>query len=73
MEPMTQEGKDRQDLCRKLAEIRRQIEQPGGYPFDPNKLGEALRAAIDGEFPDDGQSDIISIRHAFNPDRFLPW
>lgn len=42
------------ELDGKLAEIKRQMRQPSGYPFDPEKLNKFLQRAIEGEF-DDGQ------------------
>jgi len=36
----------------KLAEIKRQMRQPEGYPFDPEKLSDFLQQAIEGRFND---------------------
>ncbi len=75
MEPTTKEGELQQRLIRGLAKLRSQIDpikNPGGYPF-AMVLDEILCAVIAGEFPDDGQSDVLSIEHAFNPDRFSPF
>ena len=70
-------GTLREDLAQKLAELGRQInhlENPDGYPFDPEALNEVLGAAIAGELPDGGHSDIISIRRAISRDRwFMTW
>lgn len=33
-----------------LAEIKRQLRQPAGYPFDPNQLQQALQLVIEGKF-----------------------
>ena len=33
-----------------LAEIKRQLRQPSGYPFDPNQLKSALQAVVEGRF-----------------------
>lgn len=38
------------DLDGQLAEIKRQLRQPAGYPFDPRHLQRALQAAIEGKF-----------------------
>jgi hypothetical protein len=38
------------DLDGQLSEIKRQLRQPNGYPFDPQKLRRALQDAIDGKF-----------------------
>lgn len=39
----------------KLIEIKRQIRQPGGYPFDPEKLNKFLQRAVEGRFQDGQQ------------------
>jgi hypothetical protein len=36
----------------KLVEIKRQMRQPGGYPFDPEKLNGFLQRAVEGRFDD---------------------
>lgn len=36
----------------KLAEIKRQMRQPGGYPFDPQILNRFLQRAVEGRFDD---------------------
>ncbi len=42
---------DLQDsLKRKLKELKRQIQQPKGYPFNPYHLEEALQQATEGKF-----------------------
>ncbi len=33
-----------------LHEIKRQIRQPNGYPFDPEKLSDGLQALVEGKF-----------------------
>ena len=40
-------GEQYYDLDGQLAEIKRQLRQPSGYPFDPNQLKVALQDAID--------------------------
>lgn len=37
----------------KLEEVKRQLRQKGGYPFDPLKLQKGLQALIEGRFPGD--------------------
>ncbi len=56
-------------LDAKLFEIKRQIRQPGGYPYDPEKLNKWLQEAIEGQFPgsfhgevsDDGEVICFSV------------
>lgn len=36
----------------KLAEIKRQMRQSSGYPFDPEKLNKFLQRAVEGKFED---------------------
>ena len=38
------------DLDGQLSEIKRQLRQPNGYPFDPFQLKAHLQAAIEGRF-----------------------
>lgn len=45
-------GEQYYDLDGQLAEIKRQLRQPSGYPFDPNQLKVALQDAIEGKFPE---------------------
>jgi len=40
------------ELDGKLAEIKRQMRQPGGYPFDAEKLNKFLQRAVEGRFDD---------------------
>ncbi|MEK7658371.1 MAG: hypothetical protein AAB352_00715 [Patescibacteria group bacterium] len=40
------------ELDGKLAEIKRQMRQQGGYPFDPEKLNKFLQLAVEGRFND---------------------
>ena len=40
------------ELDGKLAEIKRQMGQPEGYPFDPEKLNAFLQRAVEGRFSD---------------------
>jgi hypothetical protein len=37
-------------IDRQLEEIRRQLSDPKGYPFDPRSLQELLQLALDGQF-----------------------
>ncbi len=34
----------------KLHEIKRQLRQPNGYPYDPERLNHALQAIVEGRF-----------------------
>lgn len=43
-----------EELDGKLVEIKRQMRQAGGYPFDPEKLNMFLQRAVEGRF-NDGQ------------------
>ena len=38
------------ELDGQLSEIKRQLRQPNGYPFDPKKLKEFLQLAVEGRF-----------------------
>ena len=38
------------DLDGQLSEIKRQIRQPSGYPYDPSKLHKYLQDGIEGRF-----------------------
>ena len=38
------------DLDGQLNEIKRQLRQPGGYPYTPDQLSQHLQAAIEGRF-----------------------
>lgn len=40
------------ELDGKLVEIKRQMRQPGGYPFDPQRLNGFLQRAVEGRFDD---------------------
>jgi hypothetical protein len=44
-----------------LMEIKRQLRQKDGYPFDPEKLSQALQACIEGRF------NVIDIFDYFTP------
>ena len=37
-------------LDAKLFEIKRQIRQKGGYPYDPEALDKALQKVVEGRF-----------------------
>jgi len=45
-------GKTYFDIDGQLLEIKRQLRQPNGYPFDPLLLQRSLQAAIEGKFFD---------------------
>lgn len=53
------------DLDGQLTEIKRQLRQPNGYPFDPSALKNALQDAIEGRF---GGSTRFPF---FNPATFI--
>lgn len=40
------------ELDGQLGEIKRQLRQPNGYPFNPEQLKIALQNAIEGKFPE---------------------
>ncbi|MFI5260476.1 MAG: hypothetical protein ACHQU0_01615 [Candidatus Paceibacteria bacterium] len=40
------------DLDGQLSEIKRQLRQPNGYPYNPEQLKYALQQAIEGKFPE---------------------
>jgi len=40
------------ELDGKLVDIKRQMRQSGGYPFDPEKLNKFLQRAVEGRFDD---------------------
>ncbi|MBI1971372.1 MAG: hypothetical protein HYS52_00795 [Candidatus Wildermuthbacteria bacterium] len=48
-------------IDKKLEEIKRQLRQKVGYPFDPMKLQKGLQALIEGRFQDESPSISISI------------
>lgn len=43
-------GEQYYDLDGQLSEIKRQLRQPNGYPFDPEMLKRHLQAGIEGRF-----------------------
>jgi hypothetical protein len=43
-------GEQYYDIDGQLNEIKRQLRQPAGYPFDPNQLQQALQLVIEGKF-----------------------
>lgn len=79
MEPLTEEGRSHERLTRKLQKLLDQLYYPQFHPQghqpdldELNALNELVQLVIDGGFPG-SQSSKLDIRHAFNPDRFLPW
>ena len=58
------------ELDGKLVEIKRQMRQPGGYPFDPEKLNKFLQRAVEGGFNDNQrwreQDGVISFKVTSN-------
>lgn len=57
------------ELDGKLWEIKRQIRQKGGYPFDPNLLNVWLQMAIDGQFVFGEPATISSL--TFDPVTYI--
>lgn len=59
-----------EQLDGKLFEIKRQIRQKGGYPYDPNKTLSALQAIIEGRF---GDGSVLTINRSkpFDPAKFI--
>lgn len=48
------------DLDGQLSEIKRQLRQPNGYPYDPYALKNALQCIIEGKFDNTaGKSDLL--------------
>jgi hypothetical protein len=47
------------DLDGQLSEIKRQLRQPSGYPFNPLKLARALQDIVEGKF--DVTLDVTSV------------
>lgn len=47
------------DIDGQLAEIKRQLRQTTGYPYDPVKLKVALQDAIEGRFVDSARSEVF--------------
>src|SRR3989344_2460626 len=50
-----------ESITGQLFELGRQLRQPNGYPFDPNKLKVALQAAIEGKFGDIRKQSLFSV------------
>ena len=50
------------ELDGQLLEIKRQLRQLNGYPFDPNLLKVALQSAIEGIFGDANAPEVISAK-----------
>lgn len=50
------------ELDGQLSEIKRQLRQPTGYPFDVEGLKAALQSIIEGRF-ETGNTDVFSIWH----------
>ena len=46
------------DIDGQLAEIKRQLRQIAGYPYDPAKLKVALQDAIEGKFPESAKPEV---------------
>jgi len=39
-----------QEIDKRILEIKRQLNQKGGYPYDPDKLSLTLQAVVEGRF-----------------------
>ncbi len=59
-----------EQLDGRLHEIKRQIRQSGGYPFDPEALKDLLQQAVEGRFAVN-TPNILKILRTFNPTKFL--
>jgi hypothetical protein len=55
-------GDQYEKLDAKLFEIKRQIRQKGGYPYDVNTLEKSLQLLIEGKFPESAQEKKWSER-----------
>ena len=53
-------GKLYYELDGQLLEIKRQLRQPAGYPFDPTQLKVALQNAIEGKFGEMRKQSLLS-------------
>ena len=49
------------DIDGQLAEIKRQLRQPNGYPFNPDLLKIALQNAIEGRFGNDRAPSFLEV------------
>lgn len=49
------------DIDGQLAEIKRQLRQPNGYPFNPDLLKIALQNAIEGRFGNDRDPSFLEV------------
>lgn len=61
-------GEQYYELDGQLSEIKRQLRQPAGYPFDPMQLKVALQNAIEGKFGKMRKQSWLSVVATFNLD-----
>lgn len=54
-------GEQYYDLDGQLLEIKRQLRQPAGYPFDPTQLKIALQNAVEGRFGGVQRQSLFSV------------
>lgn len=50
-------GDQYRTIDRRMREIKRQMDQDGGYPFDLFRLEKHLQSAVEGDFPSDSRFD----------------
>lgn len=50
-------GDQYRTIDRRMREIKRQVDQDGGYPFDLFRLEKLLQSAVEGDFPPDNRFD----------------
>ena len=54
-------GEQYHELDGQLWEIKRQLRQPAGYPYDPAQLKSALQNAIEGRFGEIRKQSLLSV------------
>jgi len=57
-----------ESITGQLFEVGRQLRQPGGYPYDPEKLKRFLQRAIEGRF---GEKLKLAFAQAFDSAKFI--
>ena len=62
-------GDQYRDLDGQLWEIKRQLRQPNGYPFDPERLKRYLQNAIEGRFTFGDPKSVLT--KPFDPVEFI--
>lgn len=60
------------ELDGKLWEIKRQLRQPSGYPFDPGKLNDALQWVIEGKFMEERGGVVVPVQKPVVASRDFP-